>query len=245
MRKFLSLILLLLINFSVAKSQILQDSFTVGPYDVDYLGDGKVVYRLQRGVDLFEYYHLKKDTIASIPETPAITSKNRVQVSLFETACISRCPRFSMTYGIEGIWKYALNDNFFLNSGLSFGCNSVTTTNLKQEVGEFGIPISIEWCQDNQKKAAFYSSIGVTPGYYLTMSAKNTNTQSPVNAEKYNGIIVVPRVDIGSYIKVGSNKFIRAGITCSYKINCSTKDYDVYNKINGNLFLGINAGIVL
>lgn len=244
MRKLL-LVIFLLLDFSIAKSQIVQDSFTVGPYYVEYLGNGKVAYRFQRGIDLYEFYDLEKDTIVSIPEKPVTALKNRVQVSLFETTCISRSPRFSMTYGLEGIWKYMLNNNICLNSGLSFGCNSVTTNYRKQEVGELGIPISIEWCQINNKKTSFYGSVGVMPAYYLTLSAKNTNMQSSADAEKYNGIMVAPRVGIGSYITVGNNKLIRAGIMCSYKINCSTKDYDIYNMINGNLFLGINAGIVL
>lgn len=48
---------------TMAKSQAVIDNFTVGPYEVDYKGEGDVNFRLRKGVDLYKYFGLKKDTV--------------------------------------------------------------------------------------------------------------------------------------------------------------------------------------
>ena len=45
------------------EAQTVIDNFTVGPYIVDYIGQGDVKYRLRDNIDLYEYFELKRDTV--------------------------------------------------------------------------------------------------------------------------------------------------------------------------------------
>lgn len=53
--------MLLSINYVNAQNEV--DDFNVGPYEVYYKGKGDVNFRLKKGVDLYEYFGLKKDTL--------------------------------------------------------------------------------------------------------------------------------------------------------------------------------------
>lgn len=109
---------------------------------------------------------------------------------------------------------------------------------------EIGVPLSIEMANLNSKKATLYGSIGVSPTYYSTMSAKYLNApEGAGDPKKYSGLYIAPRVELGGYIPVGK-QIVKVGVNWRYKINCSTKDYNLYQMIVGRTFIGANIGII-
>lgn len=90
MKRFL-LLSMLLISASLLSAQNVVENFVIGPYEVDYKGQGNVNFRLRKGIDLYEYFNLKKDTvlISNISETPL---KRGIQIDLsFSMPRYSNC----------------------------------------------------------------------------------------------------------------------------------------------------------
>ena len=76
------------------------------------------------------------------------------------------------------------------------------------------------------------------------MSAKYINApEGTADPQKYSGLYIAPRIELGGYIPVGK-QIIKVGVNWRYKINCSTKDYDLYYQIVGRTFIGANIGII-
>ena len=61
---------------------------------------------------------------------------------------------------------------------------------------------------------------------------------------KKSGFLVAPSLEFGGNLPVG-NTVMRIGVYGTYKINCTTSDFDVYKKVAGRMFLGAKIGIVL
>lgn len=242
--KKLLFITCMLMSIDAIKAQEVRDDFNVGPYEVIYWGQGDIDYRLRKDVDLYEYFGLKKDTIIQVSEPEPNPLERGIQLSVFSETAMYRCARHSMVYGIEGTWKQKIADKIYLNGGISLGYAATTITNIKEDIFEVGVPIYVEYGNLNAKKASLYGGIGITPSFYSTMSAEYISQANDNEPEKYNGIYLAPHLDFGGYIPVGL-QIIKVGVTWRYKINCSTKDYDLYQKIMGQSFIGFKIGVVL
>lgn len=242
MKKIFSMFAILAISVSGFAQNV--DNFEVGPYEVDYKGAGDYKFRLRKGVDLYEYFGLKKDTVINVVDEKPTRFKHGVQLSVFAETCMSRQARYSMVYGIGASWKQRIANKFLFNGGLSLGFAGATTANQKYNVLEIGIPLSVEWSNLNAKKASFYAGLGMTPTIYATTSAEYITSPIGVSPEKYNGFYIAPCLEVGAYVPVGK-KIMKIGITWRQKINCSTKNYDLYQQIIGRTFVGANLGIIL
>lgn len=245
MMKKILLVISMLFCISYVNAQNEGDDFNVGPYEVYYKGQGDVNYRIRKGVDLYEYFGLKKDTVIQVSEAKPEPLKHGVELSFFGETGMYRCARYSMVYGLEGAWKQRIANKIYFNGGLSFGYASTTISNIKEDIMEIGVPLSVELANLNSKKATLYGSVGLSPTYYRTMSAKYINVpEGTAYPQKYSGLYIAPRIELGGYIPVGK-QIIKVGVNWRYKINCSNKDYDLYYQIVGRTFIGANIGVIL
>lgn len=233
--KQLFLIAAMLMCIVVVNAQDVIDEFNVGPYEVNYSGPGDVNYRLKEGVDLYEYYGLKKDTIISAPEPELV--KHGFQLSFLGEASMSR-HNHSLVFGLEGVWKQRIAKKTYFNGGVSLGYAASAQSNIDKDILEAGVPISIEWANLYSKKASLYFAIKVSPTYYMSLSKKSDNGLTI----QHQGLYVSPGIDLGGYIPMGSH-FAKIGVTCRYKINCYPQDSDIYQGTFGRAFVGANLGI--
>lgn len=243
MRKVL-LIVAMLMSIFIINAQNAEDQFEVGPYEVEYNGVGDYNVRMKKGVDLYEYFGLKRDTIIQVPEQKPEPFKYGFLFSLSGETGTYRCTRFSMSCGLTGMWKQKVANMTYINCGLSLSYAAANMDNLKEDIIEFGIPLSIEWSNLNFSKASMYGGVGISLFGFSTMSAKYIVATDGTMPNKYNGLLVAPQIDFGAYIPVGK-KIIKLGLTWRYKINCSTQGYDLYRQIVGRSFIGANLGIIL
>lgn len=242
MKKILTLCALILGMLS-SNAQTVIDNFTVGPYVVDYIGQGDVKFRLRDNINLYEFFELKKDTtiVAAVVETPI---NHAIQISGYVGA-----NRYaSKEIGLSGVWKQNIGNNLYFNGGLSL---TIGHSNLpkqdKRNMFEVGIPLQIEVGKLNKQKAALYGAFGLTPTIYSTMSAKVWDGAKFVDADKElkkSGFLIAPSFEFGGNIPVGES-IMRIGVYGTYKINCTTGTYDVYKLSAGRCFLGAKIGIVI
>lgn len=219
------------------------DNFEVGPYEVDYKGSGDYKFRLRNGIDLYEYFGLKRDTTINVVESHPQLLRSGIQVGLSFETCLVNKSRHSNVYGIFGSWKQSVSKGIYLNGGLSLGFAAVTSGIQKYTLMEIGIPISVEFSKIRKDKASLYAGIGIIPSVYATLSAKYEPEMQGTAPKKYSGFYIAPQLDFGGYIPVGK-QLLRIGIFWKYKINCSTKDYDLYYQLVGRSFFGANVGLV-
>lgn len=241
MRKFLTLCAII-VGIVSANAQTVIDNFTVGPYVVDYNGQGDVKYRLRDNINLYEFFELQKDTtiVADVVETPI---RHAIQISGYLGA-----NRYaSKEIGISVLWKQQIATNLYFNGGASlavghsnFACSS------KRNMLEAGIPLQIEFGKLNHQKATIYGAVGVTPTAYATLSVKEWKGDIFVDAPglKKKGLLVAPILEFGGNIPVGGS-IMRIGVYGTYKVNCTKGTYDVYGLSAGRCFLGAKIGIVL
>lgn len=241
--KKLFLIVALLVSIDIVKAQDVVDDFNVGPYEVYYKGQGDVNFRLRKGVNLYEYFGLKKDTVINIVDAKPAPLKNGLQLNVFGETGIYRCSRYSMVYGIGASWKQRIANKLYFNGGLSLGYSGTTITNQKEYILEIGIPLSLEWSNLNPKKASLYLGVGISPTYYSTMRAEYITAIEGISPGKYDGFYMAPCLESGAYVPVGK-QIVKVGIACRHKINCTTKDYDLYHQIIGRTFIGASIGII-
>lgn len=241
MKKFFSMIALLTLSVTGFAQDV--DNFEVGPYEVDYKGSGDYKFRLRKGVDLYEYFELKKDTIIQAAEVKPTLLKRGIQIGLNMETCVNNKSRHSNVYGISGAWKQSISNGLYLNGGLSFGMAIATIGIQKNNLMEIGVPLSVELSKISRDKASLYGGIGVMFSYYSTMSTKYEPKILGVEPEKYSGLYIAPQIDFGGYIPV-SNQLVRVGFSLKYKKNCSTKDYDLYHELMGLTFFCANVGLV-
>lgn len=245
MKKFFSVIALLALSLPGFAQDV--DNFEVGPYEVDYKGSGDYKFRLRKGVDLYEYFGLRKDTTIQVMENPSLPIKGAFQLNAFMSL-----PRYVVNgvlniWGVDGSWKQKIGQQVYFNAGLSVGISlgkyGETYKNYKdfedgaytETMFEVGIPLSIEYSNLDRKKASLYISVGVVPTFY-------TGGKDAAGESK-SGLLFAPRLDIGGYLPIGKH-LVRLGGFAQYDINCSTGDYDIFKERIGRFFLGANMGVV-
>lgn len=219
------------------------DNFEVGPYEVDYKGIGDYKFRLRKDVDLYEYFGLQKDTTIQVAVAKPSPLKSGIQVDVYLETCLSNKSRHSNVYGISGSWKQSVSDGIYINGGFSFGIAMATIDIQKYNLMEAGVPLSVELGKISKDKASIYGGIGIVPTYYSTMSAKYEPEIKGAEPEKYSGLYIAPQLDFGGYIPFGE-QLVRIGFFWKYKINCSTKDFNLYYHLMGRTFFGANVGLV-
>ena len=246
MRFYFSLLVLLTISLGGIAQGV--ENFEVGPYEVDYRGAGDYKFRLRKGVDLYEYFGLKKDTTILVAEKEASPIKHAFQVNAFLSM-----PRYlnngtSNVWCIDGSWKQRIGNKLYCNAGLSlglsFGKYGVAYKNYKdyddeddkyaETMFEIGIPLSIEWTNLNDKKAALYGGVGLVPTIYF--GGKDSA------GEKKSGLLIAPRIDVGGYLPIGK-MLVRIGGFAQYNINCASGE-DIFKDRIGRFFVGANIGLL-
>ena len=242
MKKFL-IFCALITSVIFCNAQSVIDNFTIGPYVVDYKGQGDVKYRLRDNIDLYEYFELAKDTtiVAAVVETPV---KHAVQLSGYVGT-----NRFAAKeIGLSGIWKQNIGTNLYFNGGLSFAIGYANYLRVrKYSMFEVGIPLQIELGKLCHEKASLYGTFGITPSYYSALMAKVWEDKKFVEASKdknKSGFLVAPSLEFGGNIPVG-NIIMRVGVYGTYKINCSTDNQDVYRYAIGRFILGAKIAVVI
>lgn len=222
-------------------AQAVIDNFNVGPYIVDYNGQGDVKYRLRDNIDLYDFFELKRDTtvIAAATEIPV---KHAIAISGYGGA--SRYA--SKEIGLEGVWKQLIGKNLYFNGGLSLtlGFTNYGKNALKRNMLEIGIPLQIEWGKLNHQCASLFGSFGIIPTFYSTMKAENWVDGKKIDGIKKSGFLIAPALEFGGNIPVGTT-ILRIGVYAKYKMNCSGGDFNVYtNGGVGRAFLGAKIGFV-
>lgn len=245
MRTFF-LILCGLLTTTMAKSQEVKDNFQVGPYEVDYMGKGDVNFRLKKNINLYEYFKLQKDTII------AESKKAQPIKNGFEVGVTYSMPRFGVkgafnSFGVYGSAKSNVSNNIFLNYGgkiaISYGHYNEEVNNLKDVLIEVGVPLSVEFANLNKGTSSFFASVGFTPAYYTTLSAKENKDGKDVDADKKSGLYVAPKVELGGYIPVNDH-FLKLGLFGEYRINCTKAEDNIFKQRIGRAFVGANIGYV-
>lgn len=245
MKKFFSLVAFLTITVAGYAQDV--DNFEVGPYEVDYKGSGDYKFRLRKGVDLYEYFGLKKDTTIQVVDAPALPIKGAFQLNAFMSI-----PRFvvngvSNVWGIDGAWKQKMGQQLYFNAGLSVALSigkygeayqnykDWEEGNFSETMFEIGVPLSVELCNLDRKKATMYGGIGVVPTFYTGGKDEAGDSKS--------GLFIAPRIDIGGYLPIGK-QLVRLGGFAQYDINCSGGDYDIFKERIGRFFIGANIVLV-
>lgn len=245
MRTFF-LILCGLLTTTMAKSQEVIDNFQVGPYEVDYMGKGDVNFRLKKNINLYEYFKLQKDTIIAESKKAQPIKKG------FEVGVTYSMPRFGVkgafnSFGVYGSAKSNVSNNIFLNYGgkiaISYGHYNEEVNNLKDVLIEVGVPLSVEFANLNKGTSSFFASVGFTPAYYTTLSAKENKDGKDVDADKKSGLYVAPKVELGGYIPVNDH-FLKLGLFGEYRINCTKAEGNIFKQRIGRAFVGANIGYV-
>lgn len=234
------------------------DSFEVGPYNVDYYGVGEVYYQLDKGIDLYKYFGLKKDTVVTVVEPATDPVKNAIQIGVFMAL-----PRYvvlgaSNVFGLEGSWKLGLSQQVYFNAGLSLGIRmgkfhrhtyDMTKSAMnydnefKETVMEIGVPLSIEFTKLDRKKASLFGSIGVVPTFYSGAQGENGNDYNTEENDSKSGFYVAPRIEVGGYIPAGG-KLVRISGFYQNNLNCTPGDYDIYQNRIGRGHVGAKAALV-
>ena len=245
MRTFF-LILCGLLTTTMAKSQEVIDNFQVGPYEVDYMGKGDVNFRLKKNINLYEYFKLQKDTIIAESKKVQPIKKG------FEVGVTYSMPRFGVkgafnSFGVYGSAKSKETNNIYLNYvgkiAISYGHYNEEVNNLKDVLFEVGVPLSVEFANLNKDTSSFFASVGFTPAYYTTLSAKENEDGKDVDADKKSGLYVAPKVDLGGYIPVNDH-FLKLGLFGEYRINCTKAEDNIFKQRIGRAFVGANIGYV-
>lgn len=245
MRTFF-LILCGLLTTTMAKSQEVIDNFQVGPYEVDYMGKGDVNFRLKKNINLYEYFKLQKDTIVAESKKVQPIKKG------FEIGVTYSMPRFGVkgafnSFGVYGSAKTKVSNSTYLNYGgkiaLSYGHYNEEVNNLKDVLFEVGVPLSVEFANLNKDKSALFASVGFTPAYYTTLSAKENIDGKDVDVDKKSGLYIAPKVELGGYIPV-NDKFLKIGLFGEYRISCTKAEDNIFKQRIGRAFVGANIGYV-
>lgn len=250
-------IILLAILFATIVAGYAQspDNFFVGPYEVDYKGKGDFKFRLRKGIDLYKYFDLKRDTVIQ-KNVINVIEENRKSVSNpvkrgIQASVFMSLPRFAVSgnsnvFGVSGSWKQQFGKKYYWNAGLSLGYlyGEYSSPSYREDAMiEIGIPLSVEFACLDYKKSSVYAGIGLTPTFYSTLKADEIDENgATVDGEKDSGFLIAPRVDFGGYIPL-SKHILRVGIFAEYKINCSG-DVNIYKERIGRAFVGANVGII-
>lgn len=210
-----------------ANAQTVIDNFTVGPYEVDYNGQGDFKYRLRDNINLYEFFELQRDTVIVSNHVTEAFVKSAFQVNITGSAGLGT----SKDFGIQGQYKFGFCQSWFFNAGISLDItNHRKDTNGKFDMFEVGILLEIEYGKMTYGKSSLYALAGITPAYYTTLSASNDNKKS--------AIYIAPHAEVGGTIPVG-DKFLRIGVFGAYKICDNTYRIEI-----GRAFIGGKIGFI-
>lgn len=239
--KKIFLVLCSAIIAATSKGQIVTDNFQVGPYEVDYLGKGDVNFRLKKGVDLYEYFGLQKDTIIT---------ENRINKPFnrgYEIGASYSRPWFNVSngafnsFGLYGLAKSKIGKYYFFNYGLKISFSYGHSRKNKDVLFDAGIPLSIEFANLDYTKSSLFANIGVSPTFYSIINAKEVKSGNKSNTEKKNGLYIAPKVEIGGYISFNEH-LIKIGLYGEYRV-CCAKD-NIFKHRIGRAFVGANVGYI-
>ena len=245
MRKFI--LLAVLFATTVAGYAQTVDVFNVGPYKVFYKGEGDYEYRFRDGINLYEFFELKPDTVVlDLPK------KTRPVEQAWQLNAFAGMPRFSMAgncnlFGVGGNYKMKVGEYVYLNGGLSvalsygkyyFSDNKPVVC--EEVMMEIGAPLSVEFASLDYDEASLYAAVGLTPAYFGALKSDVTRRGRKYSQEVY-GFLFSPKVSLGGYIPLGE-QLLQIGLWGEYKVDCSKGN--VYEKRIGRVFVGANAGIV-
>lgn len=244
--RIFSLILCGFLTTTMAFSQEVIDNFQVGPYEVDYIGKGDVNFRLKKDINLYEFFKLRKDTI--------IVRRKKVQPIKkgFELGVAYSMPRFCTlgavnSFGVYGSAKTKVSNSTYLNYGgkiaISYGQYNKDVNNLKDVLFEVGVPLSVEFANLNKGTSSLFASVGFTPAYYTTLSAKENMDGEDVDVDKKSGLYIAPKVEFGGYIPVNDH-FLKIGLFGEYRISCTKAEDNIFKQRIGRAFIGANIGYV-
>lgn len=242
MKKLFILCAAMCIGLLTCNAQTTKGYFNVGPYEVNYVDDDDVRYRLRDNIDLYEFFDLQKDTtiVETYIEAPVM---NAIQISGY----VGANRAVAKNVGINGLWKKNVGSNLYFNCGLNLELGFANVDDLnKRTMFEAGIPLQIELGNLDRRRASLYGSFGIMPAFYTTLSAKAMDGNQPIADDllKKSGFLVAPSLDFGGNIPL-SGVIMRIGVYGTYKINCTAGDYDVYQKSAGRFFLGAKIGFVI
>lgn len=233
-----------------ASAQNVVDNFIVGPYEVDYMGDGEVKYRLLDNIDLYEFFELDKDTII---EKKVVHTADLDEFPLKQAWEVSGYVGFnrfaSKEVGIDLMWKRNIATNLYFNGGLEFGLDISNMLNsYKRTMFEAAIPLQVELGKLNFQRPSLYGLIGVSPTVYATVRAKNWDAVTDgyidaPNKEKKAGFLISPQLEVGGNLPLGG-VVVRLGVYFKYKVNCTPGDFDIYHRQAGRAFFGTKIGVI-
>lgn len=231
----------------VANAQSLSTYFTVGPYEVEYVNEDDINYRLREGVDLYKYYNLSKDTIINqtiADKTNDVKSMRDVfSCSLITDFCVYSKPRYTTKWGVEIGWKHQLAHNYYLNVDLSASLTKATAAieGVKFGCMEIALPVSVEWNKLAESSSSVYFGVGIVPAFASTSNTEHYLSYPGTDQGDKSGFSVIPRVDFGSYVPVGSH-LLRLGLFGMYRRDLS--DDGPYDYLLGRTCLGASVGII-
>ena len=249
MKKIL-MISLLTLSAAMASAQDV-DNFEVGPYEVEYKEPGDFKYRLIKGVDLYEYYHLKRDTVVngkmSSPVSHALQVEARFRVPRYVGVGCSNVPEIAAAYKIQ------LGSGVYLNTvvslALSLGKYERGNEQLSETLFMAGVPISLEIGNIDRAHASLYGTLGFMPAFYGGGKGYDATFADLRGEEKIDpdagksGLLIAPQAGFGGYLPIGS-QLVRLGFFFQYDINCSGGDFDVFKERIGRFSVGANIGLV-
>lgn len=235
-----------LLAATMANGQEVIDNFHIGPYEVDYMGKGDVNFRLRKDINLYEYFKIKKDTVV------VENKKEKPIKKAFELGLSYSTPRFGVNgafnaFGLYGSAKVKVGNGVYINYGgrMSFLYGQYNENNncLKNKLVEVGVPLSLEFANLDRSTSSLFASIGCTPAYYSTISAKETCAGKEIDSDKKSGLYVAPKVEIGGYIPI-NNHLVKIGVFGEYHISCAGKEDDIFEHRTGRSFVGASIGYV-
>lgn len=241
--KKLLLVTAMLLSIGYAKAQDVVDDFNVGPYEVYYKGQGDVNFRLKKGVDLYEYFGLKRDTVIYSSESTPEYKKSGIQITFNGEAGTNRDSRNSLNYRLEGVWKLKVAKSLYFNVGLSFGLSYAAIDGENKNILECGVPIYLETCKLSLNKSSLYFGFGVTPAFYSITDKSDIFELNSDEKPTYQGLYIAPGIDLGGYVPF-FDKIVKIGVAYRYKVNCTTSTFDPYAHGVGQSFIGANIGII-
>lgn len=223
MKKILFVAVLFLTAVS-AKAQV--DHFEVGPYEVEYQKDGDFKYRLQKDVDLYKFFDLKKDTIIVVEQAKPEAISQGWQIGAELMGRLWGFAREATQASVFVQYKLRIGTEIYFNGGVSLGyqANRCISSGMQIDANilEVGIPLSIEYADLKQKSSTLFIQAGIIPTYSTTLSQK---LHGGKDLGKSHGIRIDPRLEFGTYVPV-SNVMCRVGLFIQKGISLSDSNPD-------------------
>lgn len=244
--KKIMFVAVLFLTAVLANAQV--DHFEVGPYEVEYQKDGDYKYRLQKDVDLYKFFDLKKDTTIIVEQAKPEPISHAWQIGAELMGRLWGFVREATQASVFAQYKLKIGTDFYFNGGLSLGyqANRCISSGMQidADILEVGIPLSIEYARLKKKSSSLFILAGIIPTYSTTLSQK---LHGGNDLGKSHGIRIDPRVEFGTYVPV-SNVMVRVGLFIQKGISLSDSNPDGialdYKSRTSRVTVGGNASIV-